>query len=73
MPPMGARSGQADLRPDQLQDLADKVATILRHAAAYEVKFTVILRVVGENAVEQSVVDAINAVLRDIDPDFQVR
>jgi hypothetical protein len=72
--PLGARSGQADLRPNQLQDLADAIGKILSQAAGYDLKFTVRLQVGGgEGEVPVSVVDAINAVLRGIDPNFEIK
>lgn len=72
--PLGARAAQAELRPNQLQDLADALGTIRTKAVGYDLKFSVRVQLGGGDAeVPGSVVAAVSEVLRGIDPSFELR
>lgn len=72
--PLGARAAQAELRPNQLQDLADALGTIRTKAVGYDLKFSVRVQLGdGDAEVPGSVVAAVNEVLRGIDPSFELK
>lgn len=73
--PMGARSGQADLRPNQLQDLADALGAIRTRAVGYDLKFTVRIQVGGGavGTVPDDVIAGVNEVLTPIERDLEIK
>ncbi len=72
--PLGARAAQAELRPNQLQDLADALGTIRTKAVGYDLKFSVRVQLGGGDAeIPGSVVAAVSEVLRGIDPSFELQ
>ncbi len=73
--PTGARSGQADLRPNQLQDLADVLGAIRTRAAGYDLKFTVRIQVGGGavGTVPDDVIAGVNEVLTPIERDLEIK
>lgn len=61
----GARIGEADLRPSQVQDLAEIMGDLLKARSGFDLKFRVRVEVVGKDSPPESVVQAINAILND--------
>ena len=72
-PRPGARTGQAELKPSQVQDLADIMGDLLKAKAGLELTFHVRVEVAGKDTPSDAAIEAINAVLKTVSPEMQVR
>lgn len=72
-PTPGARTGEAELRPNQVQDLAEIMGDLLKVKAGYELRFRVRVELVGKDAPPDAVVQAMNAVLKGTKSGIEIR
>lgn len=73
-PELGPRRGvsaEADLRSDQIQGLAEQVSALMKAAAGLDLRFRV--RVNLEPAPSRDVLDRLNALLREVAPELELR
>lgn len=70
----GVRIAEADLRPDQIQDLADQLADIAKAAVGLTLKFRVRIEL-GDGTANPSAdaVEAINKVLREVSDELEIK
>lgn len=71
-PPMGRLVADAELRPNEIQDLADQIAAVVKAAAGLELRFRVRVELGGERPPSPEVVAKINKLLRAIKEEFQL-
>ncbi|MFN8779367.1 MAG: hypothetical protein ACK5ZI_08330, partial [bacterium] len=61
------RFGESELKPDQIQDLADAMPELRRVTAGYDLKFQLRVEVAGKKgAPDPKVVDAVNKLLENV-------
>jgi hypothetical protein len=73
LPPRpGIRIAEADLRPNELQDLADVVGKLVEAAAGHDLRFRLRIEVGGGEAPMDDVVKAINKMLEDVSEDLRL-
>src|SRR5262249_17195266 len=65
-PPTGVRVAQAELRPNQLQDLADQVGELTRTAVGYDLKFLLRVELGGKAQPPSDLVERLNALLAEV-------
>ena len=68
MPPArpGALSAQADLRPSQVQDLADQVGEVARAAVGYDLRFSLRIDLAGATTPPAELVERLNKLLAEV-------
>jgi transcriptional regulator with XRE-family HTH domain len=69
----GVLVAEADLRPNEIQDLADQVADIAKAAVGLDLKFRLRVELGGESRPSDEVVASINQLLREISNDIKLR
>jgi hypothetical protein len=69
----GVRVGEADLSPGQVQDLAEVMGDLLKAKAGYELTFHLRVEIAGKQPPPDSVVEAVNEVLKQVNMDVRVR
>jgi hypothetical protein len=57
---------EADIRPSEIQDLAEHVGAITKAAAGFDPKFRIRLEMGGPKKPGPDVVEAINGILREV-------
>ena len=62
----GVRVAQAELRPNQLQDLADQVGELTRAAVGHDLKFVLRIELGGANPAPADLVEKLNAALAEV-------
>ena len=62
----GVKSATAELRANELQDLADAVAKIGAASAGHELKYVLSIELGGEKAAPDAVVEAVNRILGSV-------
>jgi len=67
------RIGQAELKSNEIQDLAEVVHEIVSAAAGYDLKFVVRVELGGDNPAPEDVVERVNAILEGISGEIQLR
>jgi hypothetical protein len=67
------RVGEADLSPGQVQDLAEVMGDLLKAKAGHELTFHLRVEIAGKQPPPDSVVEAINEVLKHVNTDVQIR
>lgn len=72
-PPKGAFIAEADLRPGEIQDLADVVGDLTRVAVGHDLKFHLRIELGGEDAPPDKTVQEMNKILKSIIKDMQLR
>lgn len=73
-PPLGgAFVAEADLRPGQIQDLAEVVADLTRAAAGHDLKFHLRIELGGEEPPPDKAVQEVNKILKPISEGIQLR
>jgi hypothetical protein len=72
-PVPGMLVAEAELRLNELQDLADSLATIRQAAVGFELKFRVRLELSGTSRPPDDVVAKINVLLQEISEKFQLQ
>lgn len=75
VPPVrpGVRTATAELRPDQIQDLAEVVGDVKAAAVGQELKFRMTVELGGETPPPDDVVANVNEVLRTVSEDLEVK
>jgi hypothetical protein len=68
----GTRVGQADLTSSQIQDLGEVMGDLLKAKAGLELTFHLRVEIASREVPSDAAVEAINAVLRTVNPDIQV-
>jgi hypothetical protein len=68
----GTRVAQADLKHNQVQDLADVMGDLLKAKANYDLRFHVRIEIAGKLPPPDATVDAINKVLAKVSKDMRV-
>src|SRR5712691_11500875 len=69
----GVLVAEADLRPNEIQDLADQVADIAKAAVGLDLKFRLRVELGGGSRPSDDVVANINQLLQEISDDFKLR
>jgi hypothetical protein len=62
----GAKQATADLRPNEIQDLADQLGELTKAAAGHELKFSVQIQVGTDKTPPENVVEQLNKILGGI-------
>ncbi len=68
----GALSAEASLRPDEIQDLAERVGDIVKAAAGHNLKLTLRVELGGSVRTPEEVVKQVSAILREINKDLDL-
>lgn len=71
--PPGTRIAEAELRPNEIQDLADQIGEIVRAAVGMELKFHVRIELGGNEKSPDPAIAEINKLLEQISADFKLR
>ena len=71
-PPPGRLVADAELRPNEIQDLADQIAEVVKAAVGLELRFRVRVELGGDKPPSPEVVAKINELLRAIRGEFQL-
>lgn len=66
LPKQGVRAGQAELRPNEIQDLADEVDRLVAAAAGHGLRFRIQIELGGDAPLPDEVVDQVNKILEEI-------
>jgi hypothetical protein len=64
--PAGVRVAQAELRPNQLQDLADQVGELTKVAVGFELKFCLRVELRGKTPPPVELVEKVNKLLAEV-------
>jgi hypothetical protein len=67
------RVGEAQLAPGQIQDLADIMGDVLKAKGSLELTFQLRVEVAGKDVPSDAAIDAINAVLKTVSTDIEIR
>jgi hypothetical protein len=62
----GVRVTEADLKPHEIQDLADVLRKLGKATAGYDIKFHLKIELGGATPPQDEVVDKVNELLKDI-------
>jgi hypothetical protein len=65
-PPPGVLVAEAELQPNQIQDLAEQVADIKKAAVGLELKFRIRIELGGVQSASEEVIKQINSILEEI-------
>lgn len=68
----GMRVAEADLRPSQIQDLADHLGELTKAVVGYDLKLHLRIELGGEKPPPDSLVEKVNAILGDVAEDFRL-
>ena len=71
--PPGVRRATSELRPEELQDLADCIGEIVQTAAGLQFVVEVTLELGGKEPPQTEILDKVNAILGKIHPDLHLR
>lgn len=71
-PRAGVRIARAELRPNQIQDLADQISEITRVAAGLDLKFRIEVELDGSGTNATDVIEKLNAMLTSIAKDLKL-
>jgi hypothetical protein len=71
-PRPGVRIAKAELRPNQIQDLADQISEITRVAAGLDLKFRIEVELDGSGMNATEVIEKLNAMLTSIAKDLKL-
>jgi hypothetical protein len=71
--PAGVRVAQAELRPNQLQDLADQVGELTRAAVGFELRFCVRVELGGKMPPPAELVEKVNKLLAEVAEELRLR
>lgn len=69
-PPPGTRVGQAALKPNEIQDLADVMGDLLKARAGYDLAFNLRIELATE---DDKIVEEVNRVLSGVKDDIKVK
>jgi hypothetical protein len=72
-PPRGAFVAEADLRPNQIQDLAEVVGDLTRAAAGHDLEFHLRIELGGEEPPPDKTVEEMNKILKPISDEMKLR
>jgi hypothetical protein len=67
------RVAEAQLAPGQIQDLADIMGDVLKAKGSLELTFQLRVEVAGKDVPSDAAIDAINAVLKTVSTDIEIR
>lgn len=70
-PGLGVRVAEAELRPNEIQDLADVVGDLVAAAVGYDLTFRLRLEMGGDSEVPDEVVTKMNKILEDVSEEFK--
>lgn len=70
-PKPGIRVAEAEIRPNEIQDLADVVGDLVKAAVGYNLVFRLRLELGGDSEVPDEVVANMNKILTDVAEDFR--
>jgi len=66
-------SAIAELRPDQIQDFAEKLGEIKRLTAGIDVKFKIQIDFADKEKPSEETLEMLNKILKEIDPRFEIK
>lgn len=69
----GVFMAEADLRPNQIQDLADQLGELTKATVGLELKFKLRIEIGGKSRAADGVVKGVNAILSEISPELALR
>jgi hypothetical protein len=72
-PPPGVWVAQADLRPNQLQDLADQVGELTRAAVGFDLKFSLRIELSGQKPPPVNLVERLNKLLAEVTTELRLQ
>jgi hypothetical protein len=72
-PPPGVLVAEADLRPNQIQDLADQVADMSKAAVKHKLRFHVRIELEGSPAADKGVVAKLNELLKGVNGELRLK
>ncbi|MCX7017989.1 MAG: DUF499 domain-containing protein [Candidatus Sumerlaeota bacterium] len=72
-PVKGVIAAQAELRPNEIQDLAEQIGEITKAAAGTEMRFVVRIEFGGDVLPPAEVVEKINEILKDVSGELRLR
>lgn len=70
--PYGAYVAESELRPDEIQSLAEMMGDLLREAAGLDLKFKVQIQLIGDGTVPDDRVAALNEVLAQVSEEIRL-
>ncbi|HHW43633.1 MAG TPA: hypothetical protein GXX25_07460, partial [Desulfotomaculum sp.] len=74
LPPQpGFKAAQAELRPHQIQDLAEIIGELVNAAAGYELVFRLRVELGGAGTLPDEVVQTVNRLLAGVAKDLQLK
>jgi len=68
----GSRTAEAEMKPNEIQDLADKMGELLKARGGCELAFRLRVELSGKEPPPDAVVEAINSVLRDVSKEMKL-
>ena len=71
-PSPGVRVAEAELKPNQLQDLADIVGDLVHAAVGHDLKFRVRVELRSTDSKSEETVGKINKALKEVAPELQM-
>jgi hypothetical protein len=72
-PRPGVRIAEAELRPNQIQDLADSLGELIESAAGHELRFTLRVELESVDSLSEDVVEKITSVLVEVSEDLALK
>ena len=71
-PPFGCLVAEAELRPNEIQDLADQIGEVVKAAAGLELRVRVRVELGGAERPSPQALEKVNEILRAIRDEFQL-
>jgi hypothetical protein len=72
-PKPGTRVAEADLRPNEIQDLADQIGEITKAAVGLDLRFHLRVEITGDAEIPEDTISAINVLLREVSEDLRLQ
>ncbi len=72
-PKPGVRVAEADLRPNEIQDLADVIGELTAAAVGYELKFHLRIELGSKTSPPQTIADQINQILQQVSREMHLK
>jgi hypothetical protein len=73
IPKPGVLVAEAELRPHQIQDLADVIGDLVKAAVGHELKFRLRIELGGGASLPAELEETVNAILKTISSDIELR
>jgi hypothetical protein len=73
LPRPGVRVAEAELRPNEIQDLADSIGELIEAAAGHELRFRLRIELDGADSLSDEAVEKISSVLGEVSKDLTLK